>query len=136
MLRLAQDKGFAGVIVDGCIRDREGIQNLTMPVYARGVTPQGPYKNGPGEINTPGSCGGQVVFPGDLLVGGPDGVVVIHLKDAPQIAEKAHFKKLDEDDLFEHMRKDPAWYVADHVAETESYMTGKKVDVITDKFTF
>lgn len=136
MLRLAQDKGFAGVIIDGCIRDREGIQHLSMPVYARGVTPQGPYKNGPGEINTPVSCGGQVIFPGDLLVGDADGIVVIHPNDAPQIAEKARFKKEDEDNLFEQMRKDPTCYIKDHVAETESYMDGKKVDIITGKFTF
>ena len=56
MLRYAAEKGVAGIVVDGCLRDLEGIERLAMPVYAKGITPQGPYKNGPGEINVPIAC--------------------------------------------------------------------------------
>ena len=81
MMRFAQEKGLAGVVVDGCLRDLDGIQKLTMPIFAKGVTPQGPYKNGPGEVNIPISCGGQVIFPGDILIGDRDGLLLyIHKK--------------------------------------------------------
>lgn len=87
MMTFAEKKGFAGVIVDGALRDLDGIQKMSMPVYARGITPQGPYKNGPGEINVPVCCGGIAVLPGDIIVGDGDGVVVIRPADAPHLLE-------------------------------------------------
>lgn len=88
----AMAKGIKGFIINGCVRDTDSLDRLDFPVYARGVTPQGPWKNGPGEINVPVCCGGQVVFPGDILVGDPDGVVVIHPEDAEEIATLAQKK--------------------------------------------
>ena len=88
----AKLKGIAGFVVNGCIRDTDSLEHLDFPVYARGVTPQGPWKYGPGEINVPVCCGGQVVFPGDILVGDPDGIVVIHPQDAEEIAALAKDK--------------------------------------------
>ena len=41
MMRFAQKKGLAGIVVDGCLRDLDGIELLDMPIYAKGVTPQG-----------------------------------------------------------------------------------------------
>lgn len=77
MMRFAAKKGLAGIVVDGCLRDLDGIELLDMPIYAKGITPQGPWKFGPGEVNVPVACGGQVVFPGDILAGDKDGIVVI-----------------------------------------------------------
>lgn len=85
MFTYASNVGIAGIIVDGAIRDSDSLEQLDIPVYAAAVTPQGPYKNGPGEINVPVSCGGQVVFPGDILVGDPDGVVVIRKEAAAAV---------------------------------------------------
>lgn len=85
MFTYAQNNGVAGIIVDGAIRDSDSLDTLDIPVYACAITPQGPYKNGPGEINVPVSCGGQVVFPGDILVGDADGVCVIHKEDAADV---------------------------------------------------
>ena len=87
MFTYAQNKGLRGIIVDGAIRDSDSLDELDIPVYAAAVTPQGPYKNGPGEIGAPVSCGGQVVFPGDILVGDADGVVVIHKEEAEKLVE-------------------------------------------------
>ena len=55
---------------------------MELGVWARGVTPSGPYKDGPGEIGTPIACGGQVVMPGDLIMADEDGVVVLPFADA------------------------------------------------------
>lgn len=94
MARYAMSRGISGFIIDGCIRDCYEIAELPFPVYARGVNPNGPYKNGPGEIGYPVTCGGQVIFPGDILVGDGDGIVVIRPEDARQIEEET--KKVSE----------------------------------------
>lgn len=85
MFTYAKGRGITGMVVDGCIRDVDSLEKLRFPVYAKGVTPQGPWKYGPGEINTPIACGGQVVFPGDIIVGDGDGIVVIRPQDAEEI---------------------------------------------------
>ena len=125
MMRFACKKGIAGIVVDGYMRDLDGIKNLPMPVYARGVTPQGPYKNGPGEINVPISCGGQVVFPGDVIVGDMDGLVVVRRQDAEELAQIARAKKEKEDRSFEKMEKDFAAYCESHKKSTAKRMEGK-----------
>lgn len=89
MLLYSIEKGATGIIVDGSVRDTDIIENLPIPVYARGITPNGPWKNGPGEINTIISCGGQVIRPGDLLLGDCDGVIVIHPEEADELLQKA-----------------------------------------------
>ena len=97
MTRYAMSKGLAGFVVDGCIRDSVEIGQITdFPVYAKGVTPNGPYKNGPGEINFPVSCGNQVICPGDILVGDGDGLLVIKPEEAAELAERA--KKVSRDE--------------------------------------
>ncbi|MQA04953.1 MAG: RraA family protein [Streptosporangiales bacterium] len=73
----ARRRGVAGFVVDGPVRDGAAISELGFPVYAKGLTPRGPFKDGPGEIGVPISCGGAVINPGDLLVGDGDGVVVV-----------------------------------------------------------
>ena len=85
MMRYCKARGLAGVVVEGCIRDKEAIQGMDFPVYCKGITPQGPYKNGPGEINVPVCAGGQVILPGDILIGDQDGIVVIHPEDGQKL---------------------------------------------------
>jgi RraA family protein len=87
MFNYAKTKGIAGFVLDGCIRDADAIDSIGFPVYAKGVTPQGPWKIGSGEINVPISCCGQVVFPGDIIVGDPDGIVVIRPEMAEEVLE-------------------------------------------------
>lgn len=89
MILWLQGRGVAGLIVDGAIRDLGAIRKMEFPVYAAGVQPKGPYKDGPGEINVPICCGGVVIKPGDILVGDADSVVVIEPKDAAEVLEKA-----------------------------------------------
>lgn len=88
MVRYAISKGLAGFIIDGCIRDADAIEGIPFAVYAKGVTPNGPYKNGPGEIGLPVSFGGQVICPGDILVGDGDGIAVIKPEEAAELIEK------------------------------------------------
>lgn len=81
--------GLAGVVIDGAIRDVAEIREREFPLYARGVTHRGPYKDGPGEINVAVSVGGMVVNPGDIVVGDQDGLLAIPQQDAPELIDKA-----------------------------------------------
>ncbi|KVR68990.1 methyltransferase [Burkholderia cepacia] len=69
----AQQHGCVGFVIDGAIRDVAAFADF--PCYARSVIHRGPYKDGPGELNVPVSVGGQVINPGDIIVGDEDGVV-------------------------------------------------------------
>lgn len=96
MAHLMLNKKIAGIIIDGPIRDIDEIGTWDFPVYATGTTPGGPYKEGPGEINTPISCGGVAVNPGDIVLADPDGIIVIPKRDAEDIILKAQkFKEKD-----------------------------------------
>ncbi len=99
MVDYAARRGIKGFIIDGAVRDATALKNASIPMYAIAVTPQGPYKNGPGEINVPIACGGQVVFPGDILVGDEDGIVVIrpqYAEELLELATKKHKEEVDE----------------------------------------
>lgn len=97
MAYLYKAKKIAGIVIDGPIRDIDEIGKWDFPVYGTGTTPGGPYKEGPGEINVPVSCGEISVYPGDIIVGDPDGVIVIPRKDAAKIlADASKFKEADE----------------------------------------
>lgn len=88
MYRYAISRGVAGFVVDGCVRDIDFLQAHDFPVFAIGATPRGPYKIPVGEINMPIACGGQVVAPGDLIVGDKDGVTVVRKEDIATVYDK------------------------------------------------
>lgn len=82
-------KKIEGIVIDGPVRDIDVLSKGTLPLYGTGTTPSGPYKEGPGEVNVPVSCGGIIVNPGDIILGDRDGVIVIPKGDAHSILEKA-----------------------------------------------
>ena len=85
MCRTAVAAKIGGLVVDGAIRDVDGITALGFPAYSRSVTPGGCDKDGPGEINVAISCGSTVVQPGDIVVGDGDGVAVVPHEDAAEV---------------------------------------------------
>ena len=89
MATYAESLGVQGLVIDGAIRDLSALRAHDFPVYARGVTHRGPYKNGPGEINVPVVVGGMAVHPGDIIVGDEDGVLAITPAEAPMVLEAA-----------------------------------------------
>lgn len=97
MVNRAKQRGVAGLVIWGAIRDSAEIGAATYPVYACGVTNRGPYKNGPGEINVSVSIGGMVVNPGDIIVGDEDGVVAIPVSQAEAVLASARSIKVKEE---------------------------------------
>lgn len=81
--------GIAAVIVDGTVRDAEALERLKLPVYSRGLSPNGCNKDGAGEVGTIVSCGGVAVRPGDVIIADRDGVTVVPVDDAAEVARLA-----------------------------------------------
>ena len=96
MASYAESIGIRGLVIDGAIRDVGALRSRDFPVYARGVTHRGPYKNGPGEINVPVTVGGMVVHPGNIVVGDEDGVLAIAQADAANVLERARVQEQKE----------------------------------------
>lgn len=83
-------RGCAGIVTDGGLRDSEGILKTGLPAYHRRPTsPPSPIVHYPIDLNLPIGCGGVAVYPGDVIVGDCDGVVVIPAEIADEVAEEA-----------------------------------------------
>jgi RraA family protein len=99
----AQQRGCAGMVLDGAIRDAAAFHEADFPCYAKGVSHRGPYKQGPGAINVAVSVGGQVVNPGDMVVGDEDGVVTFPMIEAEQllraVEQTVKFEQLIKDEI-------------------------------------
>ena len=80
-------RGVVGAVVDGAIRDASALSDQGLAVFARGSTPAGPFKNGPGMIGVPVAIGGVVVSPGDVVVADDDGVAIVPRASAEWAAE-------------------------------------------------
>lgn len=71
-------RGVAGVITDGGVRDAQAVRKIGLPIFCAGpAAPATPSAHVPADCQVPVACGGVAVFPGDVLVGDGDGVVVI-----------------------------------------------------------
>jgi 4-hydroxy-4-methyl-2-oxoglutarate aldolase len=77
LLGMAKAAGIVAAVTDGLVRDIDGINNVGIPVFAQGLTPNSPLKDGPGEIGGVISFADTHVAAGDLLIGDVDGVVVV-----------------------------------------------------------
>ena len=97
MLSACKALGFSGVVIDGFIRDRDGVEALDFPVYTRGFLPPAPTKNKDGDVNMPIALGGVTVCPGDLIMGDCDGVCVIPREHAEAVLEAAEKRKAYEE---------------------------------------
>ena len=85
----ATQRGVAGLVVDGAIRDVEDMRKMRFPVFCKGITPAGPHKGWADSINVPVQCGGMPVMPGDLIVGDDDGVAVVPHGQLKEVYEES-----------------------------------------------
>jgi 3-hexulose-6-phosphate synthase/6-phospho-3-hexuloisomerase len=90
-------KGIAGVVIDGAIRDVAEIRRMKFPAFASAIVPNAGEPKGFGEINVEISCGGQVVRPGDWVIGDDNGVMVVPKERAYEVARRALEVKKNEE---------------------------------------
>jgi regulator of RNase E activity RraA len=86
-----RERGGTGIVIDGCIRDWPRIQQLEMPVWARGTTPNYASQTSlfPWGHSVPIACAGVLVLPGDIVIADDDGAVVVPRRYAPNLIETA-----------------------------------------------
>lgn len=98
-------RGAAGVVTDGGLRDTPDIARLDFPVYCTGPSaPTNLIHHHAADINLPIGCGGVAVYPGDIIVGDGEGVVVIPAHLANEVAEEAVAMTAFEDWVEEQVR--------------------------------
>ena len=87
----ARARGLAGVVIDGCVRDRDRLTDIGVPVFGRGFCMRGTSKHvdGAGAINQPLILGDVVVNPGDFILGDGDGVLTLPFDRVDDVLERS-----------------------------------------------
>jgi regulator of RNase E activity RraA len=99
-------RGAAGMVTDGCVRDSESIAGIDFPVYAAGGSaPLNLACHHAVDLNVPIACGGVAVYPGDVMVGDADGVVVVPRHLADSVAQDAFEQHLLEEFVLAEIEK-------------------------------
>jgi len=93
LFKLYSERGVVGVVLDGLVRDLDGIEEIGIPVYARGLSPNAPQRHGPGSIGADIVVGGMTVAQGDIVIGDRDGVVIVPAGRAEDILASIDAKK-------------------------------------------
>lgn len=104
LLKRLEMRGCAGLVTDGGLRDTETIAGLRIPAFcARPSAPTNLTKHHGVDLDVPIGCGGAAVYPGDLIVGDSDGVVVVPLYLAEAIAAEIVEMEAFEDFVFDQV---------------------------------
>jgi len=98
-------KGIAGMVIDGAVRDVNEIRKTKFPTFAKAIVPNAGEPKGFGEINAEIQCAGQVVNPGDWVIGDENGVVVVPKERAYEIARRALEVRKNEERIREEIRR-------------------------------
>jgi 4-hydroxy-4-methyl-2-oxoglutarate aldolase len=106
MSTMARQRGLAGVVIDGCVRDGQLLAQIGVPVFARGLCLRGTGKDfgAIGWINAPLLIGDVAVHPGDLVSGDSDGLVVIPQARLDAAITAAHRREAEEVAILQRLR--------------------------------
>jgi 4-hydroxy-4-methyl-2-oxoglutarate aldolase len=100
----AQQRGLAGLVIDGGVRDITEMAAMDFPVFARHVSVVGTGKLHTGTLGVTVRVAGVNVEPGDLVVGDADGVIVIPAAHIGWALDKADVRVADEQRAFDALR--------------------------------
>jgi regulator of RNase E activity RraA len=99
-------RGVAGIVTDGGFRDSANIAKLAIPAYhSRPSAPTNLTLHEALDINVPIACGDVAVFPGDVLVGDDDGIMVIPAHIVDEVANECIEMTLFEDFVLEKVQQ-------------------------------
>lgn len=97
-------RGGVGIVVDGCIRDWPRVQEIGVPVWTRGFTPNYASQTHlfPWAYNVPIACSSVLVLPGDIIIADDDGAVLVPAQLAPLVAQ--HTLEHEDWEVFSRMK--------------------------------
>jgi 4-hydroxy-4-methyl-2-oxoglutarate aldolase len=104
MATAAQERGIAGLVIDGCVRDADLIHQMRFPIFSRGLSIRGTNKRGGGTINAPLLMDGTAVHPGDVIVGDRDGLVVLPAGEIGEILDEAQKREEKEERIVKELK--------------------------------
>ena len=98
--------GAVGLVTDGAVRDGHKVVRYGFPVFAGGSTPTiGEPSILPYQVNVPIQCGKVLVWPGDVLLGDDDGVIVLPSQLVGEVTHEAIIHDEMEEALLEYTQR-------------------------------
>lgn len=113
LVGMAKNAGIVAVVTDGLVRDIQGLREVGIPVFARGLSPNSPGKTGPGAVGGRIGLGGEAIEAGDIVIGDEDGVVIVRREHAEAVLDEiettVRAKEQQMDAAVRDGAKAPAW---------------------------
>jgi 4-hydroxy-4-methyl-2-oxoglutarate aldolase len=101
----AKNRGLAGLLIDGSVRDVDDIQRLGFPVFSRGIAPAQAKKHAVGSVGEPIRLLGQEISTGDQVIADRDAVAFVRAADWSAVRDSAHQISIREADVQARLNK-------------------------------